>query len=56
MAWLTLFLKYETIDQDQISDIMAGALPRDKSDNQSNSKPKSNHQHHPNLFKIPKIT
>ncbi|MEC7479927.1 MAG: ATP-dependent zinc metalloprotease FtsH [Pseudomonadota bacterium] len=34
-------LKYETIDQDQISDIMAGALPRDKSDNQSNSKPKS---------------
>ena len=32
-------LKYETIDQDQISDIMAGALPRDKSDNQSNSKP-----------------
>ena len=23
-------LKYETIDQDQISDIMAGALPRDK--------------------------
>ena len=25
-------LKYETIDQDQISDIMAGALPRDKSD------------------------
>jgi len=34
-------LKYETIDQDQISDIMAGALPRNKSDNQSNSKPKS---------------
>ena len=34
-------LKYETIDQDQISDIMAGALPRDKSDNQSNSRPKS---------------
>ena len=34
-------LKYETIDQDQISDIMAGALPRDKSDNQSNTKPKS---------------
>ena len=25
-------LKYETIDQVQISDIMAGALPRDKSD------------------------
>ena len=26
-------LKHETIDQDQISDIMAGALARDKSDN-----------------------
>ena len=34
-------LKYETIDQDQISDIMAGALPRDKSDNQSGTKPKT---------------
>ncbi len=34
-------LKYETIDQDQISDIMAGALPREKSDNQSNSNTKS---------------
>ena len=34
-------LKYETIDQDQISDIMAGALPREKSDNQSNSNTKT---------------
>ena len=35
-------LKYETIDQDQISDIMAGALPRDKSDdNDQNTKPKN---------------
>jgi cell division protease FtsH len=35
-------LKYETIDQDQISDIMAGALPRDKSDdNDQNTTKKS---------------
>ena len=31
-------LKYETIDQDQISDIMAGALPRDKSDDNDHDK------------------
>jgi len=34
-------LKFETIDQDQISDIMAGAIPRDKSGNDDNVKPKS---------------
>ena len=34
-------LKYETIDEDQISDIMAGALPRDKSGDDESSKPKS---------------
>ncbi len=35
-------LKHETIDQDQISDIMAGAIARDKSDNSgTNTKPKS---------------
>ena len=35
-------LKYETIDQDQISDIMAGALARDKSDNSgTGTKPKT---------------
>ena len=34
-------LKYETIDQDQISDIMAGAVPRDKSDDNDQS-PKTN--------------
>jgi len=33
-------LKYETIDQDQISDIMAGALPRDKSDDNDQDKTK----------------
>ena len=33
-------LKYETIDQDQISDIMAGALPRDKSDDNDQDTPK----------------
>ena len=30
-------LKYETIDQEQISDIMAGAVPRDKSDDNDQS-------------------
>jgi cell division protease FtsH len=34
-------LKYETIDEDQISDIMAGALPRDKSGDDESSKPKA---------------
>ena len=35
-------LKHETIDQDQISDIMAGAIARDKSDSSgTNTKPKS---------------
>ena len=35
-------LKHETIDQDQISDIMAGALARDKSDNSgTDTKPKT---------------
>ncbi len=35
-------LKHETIDQDQISDIMAGALARDKSDNSgTGAKPKT---------------
>ena len=35
-------LKHETIDQDQISDIMAGALARDKSDSSgTKTKPKS---------------
>jgi cell division protease FtsH len=34
-------LKYETIDEDQISDIMAGALPRDKSADDESSKPKA---------------
>ena len=33
-------LKYETIDQDQISDIMAGALSRDKSDDNDQDKTK----------------
>ena len=33
-------LKHETIDQDQISDIMAGALPRDKSDDNDQDKTK----------------
>ena len=33
-------LKYETIDQDQISDIMAGAVPRDKSDDNDQNKSK----------------
>tara|TARA_X000000950_G_scaffold270176_1_gene349681 strand:- start:245 stop:2146 length:1902 start_codon:yes stop_codon:yes gene_type:complete len=34
-------LKLETIDQDQISDIMAGAMPRDKTSGDNNIKPKS---------------
>jgi cell division protease FtsH len=35
-------LKYETIDQDQISDIMAGALPRDKSSDDKTQPKKTN--------------
>ena len=34
-------LRFETIDQDQISDIMAGAIPRDKTSGDDNIKPKS---------------
>jgi len=34
-------LRLETIDQDQISDIMAGAIPRDKTSGDDNIKPKS---------------
>ena len=34
-------LRFETIDQDQISDIMAGAIPRDKTGGDDNIKPKS---------------
>jgi len=34
-------LRFETIDQDQISDIMAGAMPRDKTSGDDNIKPKS---------------
>ena len=34
-------LRFETIHQDQISDIMAGAIPRDKTSGDDNIKPKS---------------